>query len=180
MEFKLAQDEKVIWEAKPLSVYRIYLFITSGVLGFIGLVLFLFYGIYSIIPSTGVVLFFSISTVITVLASIIYVELSYRKEHYWITNKRIIMKRGIIGFYTYSIPLEMISDINTSRNWLEKMLGIGSVYVQSLAGQYSGGGFGAEASFRGIKNPEEIQKIIFDLIKKKKQGSNDERNIPTE
>jgi membrane protein YdbS with pleckstrin-like domain len=100
-------------------------------------------------------------------------SLAYKWEYYWITNKRIVVQKGLIGHSIQIVPLERISDIIVSRNWLEKLLGIGSLLVQSLAGQYTPYvPFGAELRLLGLTNPEEVQQLIFDLIKKKREEEN--------
>ncbi len=95
--------------------------------------------------------------------------LQYKHQHYWITNKRIIYKKGLIGYRVVSIPLERISDVIVSRTLLERVLGFGSVLIQTLAGQISPGRMGAEASLLAVPDPEGIQKLIFDLVKRKRK-----------
>jgi len=59
-----------------------------------------------------------------------------------------------------------------SRTFWERVFGFGSVHIQSLAGQISYGmhrRLGAEASMLAISDPEGIQKLIFELIKKKRK-----------
>ena len=71
------------------------------------------------------------------------------------------------------VPLERISDIIVSRHWLEKLFGIGSLFIQSFAGQYTPyAPFGAEVVLVGLTNPEEVQQLIFDLVKKKREEEN--------
>jgi len=95
----------------------------------------------------------------------------YKHQHYWITNKRVIYKRGLIGYKISSIPLERISDIILSRTFLERIFGFGSLHVQTLAGQITyGGRMGAEACLLAVPNPEEIQELIFQLLKRKRKA----------
>jgi len=99
------------------------------------------------------------------------VDMKYKKQHYWITTKRVIYKRGLIGYKISSIPLERISDIILSRTFLERLFGFGSLHVQTLAGQITHGGrSGAEAMLLAVPNPEETQELIFQLVKKKRKA----------
>ena len=94
-------------------------------------------------------------------------SLKYKWEYYWLTNKRIIQRKGLIGHSISSVPYERISDVIISRSWLEKLLGIGSLRIQTLAGQISGRGrWGAEITMLALDNPEQIQSLIFSLVKK--------------
>ena len=100
------------------------------------------------------------------------VSLAYKWEYYWITNKRIVVRKGgLIGHSIQIVPLERISDIIVSINWLEKLLGIGILLVQSLVGQYAPYvPFGTELRLLGLTNSEEVHQLIFDLVKKEEGG----------
>ncbi|HDN90745.1 MAG TPA: PH domain-containing protein, partial [Candidatus Aenigmarchaeota archaeon] len=99
-------------------------------------------------------------------------NVSYNKFHYWITNKRIVTKRGILGYQIISIPYERISDIVISRTFLERLFGIASLHIQSLAGQISFRRYsmlGSEGQLLAIPNPEETQKRILELVRAKRR-----------
>ena len=67
--------------------------------------------------------------------------------------------------------MERISDVMVSRTFLERIFGFGSVLIQSLAGQITyGRRLGAEGSLLAVPDPEGIQKLIFELIKKKRKA----------
>ena len=92
--------------------------------------------------------------------------LKYSKEYYWITDKRLVIKKGYLGYNIISIPYSKISDLIISRNFLEQIFRVGSIYIQTLAGQISGKNKrGAEGYLAAINNPEEIQELIFKQIK---------------
>lgn len=98
---------------------------------------------------------------------------SYNKFYYWITNKRVVTKRGILGYQVVSIPFERISDIIISRTFLENVFGIASLHVQSLAGQISYPRYsmlGSEGQLFAIPNPEETQNKILKLVKLKRKA----------
>lgn len=169
--FNLAEGEKIVWESKPLPGLMWFLFATH-ILGWI--FLFLFFGVYLLIPllamGIGAVAsgFFSI-LVGLLLVSYITASLQYGKEYYWITNQRAVHKHGFIGYTINSIPLERISDVIISRSFVESIFSIASIHIQSLAGQASYGRFGAEGKYRAVPNPEELQQVLFKLIKENRQ-----------
>ncbi len=61
-------------------------------------------------------------------------------RYYWITNQRVIIRRGLIGYSINSIPLERVSNVLISRSFLERLFGFDSLHVQTLAGQYTAHG----------------------------------------
>ena len=183
--FKLQEREKIVKSIKPKKNLVWYFLITGFRAGryrgfgaelgssVITLIVFLYlflriptkyFSVFS--PVIFIIIFIAVFIIgITFLAA----YLRYKKQYYWITNKRVVHKRGIIGYRINSIPLERISDVIISRTFLERIFGFGSVAIQSMAGQVSRGRLGAEASLLAVPNPEEIQELIFELIKKKRK-----------
>ena len=59
--------------------------------------------------------------------------ISYGKSWYWITNNRVIGKRGFLGYSIDSIPLENVSDVVLSRTVLDRLLGLSSLIIVPMA-----------------------------------------------
>lgn len=167
--FNLQSKEKIIKQIKPLPVLKWFFFF-----GYIFSVL-----IFMVIIFVFAFFFLPFFLGILVLALIIAFALShnrYKHQNYWITNKRVIYKRGLVGYTISSIPLERISDVIVSRTFLERIFGFGSLYIQSLAGQSTfhrrgawGSYLGAEGALIAIPDPEKIQELIFKLVKMKRK-----------
>ena len=165
-QFQLQSGEKIVNDIKPMPVLKWYFFLPGLVFAFIFLLgfvapLFLlgrqFLGILLFIISTGLMY--------------LVANNRYKYQHYWITNKRVLYRRGILGYTISSIPLERISDVIVSRTFLERVFGFGSVLIQSLAGQITyRNRLGSEGALVAIPDPEGTQKLIFDLIKKKRKA----------
>ena len=175
--FNLQENERIIKEIKPLPGLMWYFFFSgAGGIGSIGLI-FLFIFIYAFIKIPELfsfaLNFWVIVGIIVLIGMVINFILSflrYSKQYYWITNKRVVYKRGIIGYRITSIPFERISDIIISRTFLERIFGFGSLHIQTLAGQISGRySLGAEGILLAVPNPEETQELIFQLIKEKRK-----------
>jgi uncharacterized membrane protein YdbT with pleckstrin-like domain len=165
--FELQEGEKVVKDIKPLLVLKWYFFITSA----IGVIIFMLFFVWMIFLLPLFLMFGFIFLVILVILYLI-ANNRYNYQHYWITNKRVLYRRGLIGYRISSIPLERISDVIVSRTFFERIFGFGSILIQSLAGQISyprGGRLGAEGSLIAIPDPEGTQKLIFELIKKKRK-----------
>lgn len=167
--FNLQDGEKVIRAIKPAPALRNYMF--ARWLFFTLLVGIWFIWLPFIIPhiQKSVAAVFVI-VIVFLLVGLIHVLAgnAYRNQHYWITNKRIVYKRGIFGYMITSIPFERISDIILSRTLLERIFGFGSLLVESLAGQISNHD-GSEGHLLAVENPEELQEEIFELIKAKRK-----------
>jgi uncharacterized membrane protein YdbT with pleckstrin-like domain len=173
-EFMLQDGEQIVQDIVPMK-NLLYKWTLGSVIGFFFLILFL--GGWFIIPLLmmlgpliGLVLSAILLFVLPLIIAFPVSYLKYKKRHYWITNERIIFKSGFIGYQINSIPLERISDVLVTRKLLERIFGFGSVHTQTLAGQMSTGKpMGAEANLEAVPNPEELQKLIFQLIKNKRK-----------
>ena len=82
-----------------------------------------------------------------------------RKHNYWLTNSRVIVANGIIGFRVRSIPLERVSDVALSCNFLEKWLGLRSVIVRDMTGEAMSG-----ASMLAAPDAAALQRQILDAV----------------
>lgn len=182
--FNLQEGERILYETRPLKGLMWYM----AVLGFFPILLILFFlGQIFISGAIAIVLLSAMNssgastlpvfilTAVIVLVLVIVVDLvvarrRYNMRYYWITDKRIIVKRGFIGYSINSIPLERISDVLISRSFVERIFGFGSLHIQSLAGQYSmRGRMGAEGNLEAIPDPEKNQEVIFRLVKEKRK-----------
>ena len=108
-----------------------------------------------------------IGALLSVPLAYLIAKCRYKWQHYWITNQRVIEQQGLIGYKIKAVPFKRISDIILTRSWLEKLLGFGSLHIQTLAGQISAGVGGAEISMLALPQPEETQQLLFRLIKSK-------------
>jgi len=164
--FELQEGEKIVKDIEPLPVLKWYWFIWS----IVGLVFFIIVFMWTvfIIPTISLFLIFFVLIIIVVLYLV--ANNKYKYQHYWLTDKRVLYRSGLLGYRISSIPLERISDVIVSRTLWERIFGFGSIHIQSLAGQITyGRRMGAEGSLLAVPNPEGTQKLIFDLIKKKRK-----------
>lgn len=172
-EFNLLKGEKVIQEIKPNRGLFWY-FLVSGSLIFILIFFFMSVPVfmYSIVlfGLMGPFLFLFGSILLSTLFALIPAKLKYGKRMYWITNQRIIVKRGFVGYRINSIPLERISDVLISKSFLENLFDSNSIHIQTLAGQYTPtAGHGSEGDLLAVPNPESIQQLILELIREKRK-----------
>lgn len=164
--FNLQEGEKIVKEIKPLPSLRNY-FLFGGIIIFIAFGLVFLFLLFISLTLWLIFMFFDF---LILIAALIFSSMRYKHQYYWITNKRVIYKRGLIGYRISSIPLERISDIILSRSFIERLFGFGSLHVQTLAGQITYGRYlGAEASLLAVPDPEETQELIFQLVKKKRK-----------
>lgn len=90
------------------------------------------------------------------------------KYRYWLTNRRVILASGFIGYRIRSIPLERISDVGLSRTLPEMITGLSSVVVRDMTGEAQSG-----KSLLAIESSKasEFQRMILDEVQKVNRSS---------
>jgi membrane protein YdbS with pleckstrin-like domain len=114
---------------------------------------------------------------IAIAMTLLLTNLMYKKYHYWVTDKRVVWKHGVIGYSMTSVPLERISDVAVSRTFWERICGVGGVVVKEMGavpkygyGYWYGVGWGFPTMI-AVPDPEEMQRHILELIGKKGKES---------
>jgi uncharacterized membrane protein YdbT with pleckstrin-like domain len=75
-------------------------------------------------------------------------------SHFVVTSDRIIHRRGFIAKYSMEVPLEAINDVRFEQGVLDRIIGAGTLVVQSASEA-------GRQVFDHIRNPEEVQKTIY-------------------
>jgi uncharacterized membrane protein YdbT with pleckstrin-like domain len=71
-----------------------------------------------------------------------------------VTTDRIIHRRGLIAKSSMEIPLEAINDVRFEQSVFERMIGAGSLVIESA-------GERGRQVFADIRHPEEVQREIY-------------------
>jgi len=75
-------------------------------------------------------------------------------SNFAVTTDRIIHREGFIAKRSMEIPLEAINDVRFEQGILDRMVGAGTLVIQSASEQ------GREV-FEDIRHPDEVQKTIY-------------------
>lgn len=75
-------------------------------------------------------------------------------SHFVVTSDRIIHRRGFIAKYSMEVPLEAINDVRFEQGIVDRLIGAGTLVVQSASEA-------GRQVFDHIRSPEEVQKTIY-------------------
>src|ERR671919_1899520 len=75
-------------------------------------------------------------------------------SHFVVTSDRIIHRRGFIAKYSMEVPLEAINDVRFEQGIIDRVIGAGTLVVQSASEA-------GRQVFDHIRKPEEVQKTIY-------------------
>ena len=197
LPFHLQNKEKIIRELKPqffgymvtrgfggyvglLSI--IILAISAGLILLSGLLAGLLDSILLIKVSESLIVWITIIPVTIFLIISIKPFISYGKSWYWITNQRVIGKRGFLGYSIDSIPLDNVSDVVIIRTLLDRFLGLSSLIIVPKAASSRARGGSANEDY---ENPNlfpalsqnmamELQRVLFNLRDDLRKSHNNE------
>jgi uncharacterized membrane protein YdbT with pleckstrin-like domain len=99
-------------------------------------------------------------SVTLVAMAIALVVFPLRKLIWWltsyfvVTSDRLIHREGWIAKHSMEIPLEAINDVRFAQGIFERIIGAGTLVVQSASES-------GREEFKAIRNPEDVQKTIY-------------------
>ena len=88
-----------------------------------------------------------------------------------ITSRRVMLRRGILTKLTREIPLEHLSDISVKQSMLERVIGAGSLILES-AGRES------REVFACLPHPAELQNEIYDQMDRRSGPGAERLSVP--
>jgi membrane protein YdbS with pleckstrin-like domain len=75
-------------------------------------------------------------------------------SYFVVTSDRLIHREGWIAKHSFEIPLEAINDVRFAQGIFERIIGAGTLVVQSASES-------GREEFKAIRNPEDVQKTIY-------------------
>jgi uncharacterized membrane protein YdbT with pleckstrin-like domain len=81
----------------------------------------------------------------------------WRTTHYVFTNERVIMRSGVFSRSGRDIPLGRINDVSFSHNLIERILGCGTLTIESA-------GERGQVVLDDIPQVEKIQSVLYEIV----------------
>lgn len=102
------------------------------------------------------------------LGNIITANRKWKNTTYYITDKRIIIENGFIAGNFQTIYYKDLTNVSLRIGIIDKMLGVGDIYLETVGGNYTRDGRNLVAqAFLDIEDPQAIypklQKIVMDI-----------------
>lgn len=173
----LDKDENIIEMIKPDKARTFW----GSVIGslFIFIFIFIFSCLTIFVPSTSgesinylyMIIPFGIYAVLLLLI-LIFTNLWYKKTAYAYTNKRIIIRTGIIGVDFKALDLKMIGAINVNVSLVDKIVRhqTGSLKFGSMSSPMAlAGNSQSVYAFVYVKNPYEVYRKLKEIIEESKK-----------
>ncbi len=98
------------------------------------------------------------ATIVGLLVLLVYAVprvVAWATSLFVVTSDRIIHRKGLIAKSSMEIPLEAINDVRFEQSVFERMIGAGSLIIESA-------GERGRQVFEDIRHPEEVQREIYE------------------
>jgi uncharacterized membrane protein YdbT with pleckstrin-like domain len=149
----LSEDESVVLETHPhwktLVLPILELLVICGVAGFLLAV---------VDPNLGKYAIIAVAVLLLVVAFVVPL-LRWRTTMFVLTDKRVVVRSGILSRTGRDIPLSRVNDVTFTHNLLERILGCGTLVVESA-------GERGQVQLTEIPKVEQVQRQLYELVEK--------------
>ena len=130
-ELQLLPGETLIREGRPSAVLRLKLLATNTLVGALTVLMIPF------LPALWWAVLRSVAV-----------------HRYWLTDRRLVVRTGVIGYQMRSIPLSRIVDVSVKTSWLDQLLGLTHIDVRDMTGESGGDGLSRGVQLFGVDRPD--------------------------
>ena len=167
---EIVEGESIVWAGKPF----LKPFIAKRLPGMVAPLLFMLIplslpiSIYEIMASAGLfaVLFFIFWYGVLSLALVsatLYPLFVWRNLYYVLTDKRIVVRKGVIGIDYDFLKLELVQQVNVNIGIWDKIYGSGTVVIQAVGV--------SPLVLENVGEPLEVRRLIENLVSRIKLKS---------
>ncbi len=173
----LGEDEKILFVLRPNKTRFVWLNNLFGrILGLLFGLVFVILGILAsqlgieeadLLPSQISFILFGAFFILIVLIEIICVNVMYKKTFYALSDKRILVRTGIIGVDFRNLDISFVGSVNINVNLYDKFLkpNTGTISFGSFAAPIANpSGVSMAFNFKYIDNPYDVYKSIKKMI----------------
>jgi len=96
--------------------------------------------------------------------------LQYVSTEFGVTNKRLIIKKGVIRIYVAEIPTDRIESLYCVQGFWDRIFNCGTIYISGIGGKVP--------AFFGVARPFALRRRIIEIIEKNKTITVVHGNLP--
>ena len=86
----------------------------------------------------------------------LYPYIQAKTDEFVVTSKRIIIKKGLIAYYTLEMNLSRVETVNVEQSLVGRLLGYGCITIIGTGG--------TRERFMGIQNPIKFRQSFMQII----------------
>lgn len=143
-------DERVLWSDHPAWRAQILFMVKWGLLALVPAIL------AALFPMPGSESRWFGLSLILLLVVVLFAAIERARTFYWVSTKRIVVRRGILSRHIQSTGFERVQNVNLHQSLLDRILGIGSVDFDTAGSGEAHDDF----RFTGIMRPTELIDVV--------------------
>ncbi|MFC7527925.1 PH domain-containing protein [Actinoplanes sp. GCM10030250] len=97
---------------------------------------------------------------------------AWRCTHYVLTDERILVQQGVLTRERRDLPLNRVNDHSLAQSLLDRILGSGTLTVDSIGEQ--------SAKLAGVPAAQQVQTLLYELIERAPADDEDEEEEAVE
>jgi uncharacterized membrane protein YdbT with pleckstrin-like domain len=98
-----------------------------------------------------------VAAALLVLAGSVLPYLRWRTTHFLLTNRRVVVRVGILARQGRDVPLHRVNDVTFGRSLLDRMLGCGTLTIESA-------GERGQLTLVDVPRVEAVHRVLYDLV----------------
>jgi uncharacterized membrane protein YdbT with pleckstrin-like domain len=113
----------------------------------------------------------SVGTALILLASVVtaplvvFVPAMVRRwlgwHAWWLTNQRLVVRTGFIGWRLQSVPLDRIVDVTLHASWWARLWGIEHIKVRDMTGEVGASGTSPNLRLLAVPNAQDVAELLL-------------------
>lgn len=146
---EILEGEKLIWAGRPTWKWSLTFILRWGLLSCLPLAVGIVLGRVTDVALTW---FFAITVVLLAIV-VLLAWLRRLDTHYTVTDRRLIVRHGILNRNERSASLERIQNVNTGQGLIGRILNFGDVEFDTAGSEVGD----AELALRGVNDPHRVR-----------------------
>ena len=146
---EILDGEKLIWEGRPTWKWSISFLLKWGLVGVLPLIVGV---LLNKIVDVPVSWFFAV-TVIFIAVVVVLAWIKRLDSHYTVTDRRVLVRRGIANRNERSASIDRIQNINTKQGLYGRVLNFGDIEFDTAGSDTSD----SDLALRGISDPHKMR-----------------------
>ncbi|MEI6624790.1 MAG: PH domain-containing protein [Thermoleophilia bacterium] len=146
---EILDGEKLIWQGRPTWKWSISFLLKWGLVGVLPLIVGV---LLNKIVDVPVSWFFAV-TVIFIAVVVVLAWIKRLDSHYTVTDRRVLVRRGIANRNERSASIDRIQNINTKQGLYGRVLNFGDIEFDTAGSDTSD----SDLALRGISDPHKMR-----------------------
>ncbi len=152
----ILEGETLVWQGRPVWKWSVTLILKWGLIGLLPLIAGILLSRWFDIPVAP----FLAVTVVWIVAVVVLGWIQRLHLHYTVTDRRLVVRRGIVSRDERSASLDRIQNVNTGQGLIGRLLNFGDIEFDT-AGSDLGD---SDLALRGVDDPHRLRDILDQAV----------------